>query len=452
MAKTGVVEIDSTVKMTTEMKKELQRLVKAIVEGSDCRDETFDLTVQTLLDLKKSVIKRSLSVQMEPNECPDDFLCPISRQIMKDPVVVSTGQTYDRSSIQGRLDSGDRICPLTKQVISDMNLIQNNLIRNMIARWCKKEKTELQSPSRRIHEDAIDKVYFEQLMERLSSVSATDRNMAAKEVRQLTKQKTSYRALFGDQPESISMLLKPLSQDKTKWDSEVREDLVTTIMNISISEDNKKKVGETPGVIPLLVESMKSGCIATKSNAAAALFTLSALDSNKVIIGNSGAFEGLVALIEEGNQSAIKDAASAFFNLCILHENRGNAVNAGAVKVLLGKIDERVCVDELVTILALLANHQRAVDELGYLGAVSSMLSLIRDENICPRSKENCIAVLYSIALNDRTKWKEIREEESTNHTISLLVKNGTSRAQRKAAGLLERVNRGAAGNFTHTA
>lgn len=44
---------------------------------------------------------------------PEDFRCPISLELMIDPVTVSTGQTYDRASIQKWLSAGNFICPKT---------------------------------------------------------------------------------------------------------------------------------------------------------------------------------------------------------------------------------------------------------------------------------------------------------------------------------------------------
>lgn len=45
---------------------------------------------------------------------PDMFLCPISREVMRDPVVlVETGQMYDRSSIMEWFKMDHNTCPLT---------------------------------------------------------------------------------------------------------------------------------------------------------------------------------------------------------------------------------------------------------------------------------------------------------------------------------------------------
>ncbi|KAF3782514.1 U-box domain-containing protein 9 [Nymphaea thermarum] len=68
----------------------------------------------------------------------------------------------------------------------------------------------------------------------------------------------------------------------------------------------------------------------TRSNSAATLFTLSALDTNKVKIGEAGAISPLVELLDQGSSMAKKDAAAAIFNLCIMHDNRAKAVRDGA--------------------------------------------------------------------------------------------------------------------------
>ncbi|KAK2388552.1 hypothetical protein P8452_26516 [Trifolium repens] len=70
------------------------------------------------------------------------FLCPISLQLMKDPVTVSTGITYDRQSIEKWLfSSQNKTCPVTKQQLShdDNNLIiltPNHNLRRHIQAWC----------------------------------------------------------------------------------------------------------------------------------------------------------------------------------------------------------------------------------------------------------------------------------------------------------------------------
>lgn len=285
-----------------------------------------------------------------------------------------------------------------------------------------------------------DRTNLNSLLEKMSS-SLSDQKEAAKQLRLLTKRMPSFRALFCESTCAIPQLLYPLSPGRANTNPDLQEDLIATVLNLSIHDDNKKLVAENPLVIPLLIESLKFGTVETRSSAAATLFTLSALDFNKHIIGKSGALGPLIGLLEIGHPLAMKDAASAIFNLCLVPENKGRAVHEGAIGVILKKIMDGVLVDELLAILAILSRHQKAVEEMGEVGAISCLLSIMK-ENTCERNKENCAVILLAICLNDRSKLWEIREEENASGTLSRLAETGTSRAKRKAIGILERLDR----------
>ncbi|KAK3405888.1 U-box domain-containing protein 9 [Eucalyptus grandis] len=455
MAKTGVFDADLAARAAraTELKKELQRLVRVIADEEECSVEVIDHAREALLALRELRARRRSSFSLRTLACPEEYRCPISKELMRDPVIVATGQTYDRPSIQKWLKAGNRMCPQTQQVLSHTILTPNHLIRELILRWCKSRGFELSEPVHCIDEDNAtesERDRFLYLLEKMSS-DISEQKEAAKELRSLTKRMPSFRALFGESPDAITQLLSPLSESQSQSGThlDLQEDVITTLLNLSIHDNNKKLVAETPSVIPLLMDALRSGTIETRSNAAAALFTLSALDSNKTLIGKSGALKLLIDLLDEGHPLAMTDVASAIFNLCIIHENRGRAVRDGAVGVILDKIANRIHVDELLAILAMLSSHQRAIEEMCELEAVSCLLGVMR-ETSCARNKENCIAILHTICFSDRTKLRELREEENSHRTISELAKNGTSRAQRKANGILERLNRGI--NLTHTA
>ncbi|KAG9149348.1 hypothetical protein Leryth_003324 [Lithospermum erythrorhizon] len=387
MAKTGVFEGDQgmSVKLN-ELKKELYKAVQAINGGEDdINVDAIDMAqnmLNALKDLKLERCSSSISLNLQNQEksvvVPEEFRCPLSKELMKDPVIVSTGQTFDRPFIQKWINSGNRMCPQTQQVLSHTILTPNHLIREMISQWCKKNRIQLPDPDRYSKDEGLreaDKDLFLSLLDKLSK-TLSDQKEAAKELRSLTKRMPSFRALFGESSDALPQLLKPLSQSNSLSDvhPDLQEDIITTVLNLSIHDNNKKPVAETPMVISLLIDALRSGTIQTRTNAAAALFTLSALDSNKALIGKSGALKPLIDLLDEGNSLAMKDAASAIFTLCILHENRARSVRDGAVQVLLTKIADRVYVDELLAILAMLSNNQKAVEELGDLGGVSCFL------------------------------------------------------------------------------
>lgn len=91
---------------------------------------------------KRRRASKKLNIQDSKNggtelNIPSNFLCPISLDLMKDPVMLPTGITYDRDSIETWLEAGNRTCPLTKQVlIAGSEPVPNHAIRRMIQNWC----------------------------------------------------------------------------------------------------------------------------------------------------------------------------------------------------------------------------------------------------------------------------------------------------------------------------
>nr|KYP74584.1 U-box domain-containing protein 9 [Cajanus cajan] len=116
-------------------------------------------------------------------------------------------------------------------------------------------------------------------------------------------------------------------------------------------------------------------------------------------------------LVRRGHPSSMDDAASALFKLCLAYENKARTVREGAVQVILGKIVDKVMVDELVSLLALLAKHSKAVEALVSHGAVPYLLNIVK-ETTSERVKKNCIGILCTVCCNHREKRSEIRENE----------------------------------------
>lgn len=67
---------------------------------------------------------------------PSHYCCPISLDLMKDPVTLSTGITYDRESIEKWIEEGNQTCPVTNQVLLSFDQIPNHSLRKMIQDWC----------------------------------------------------------------------------------------------------------------------------------------------------------------------------------------------------------------------------------------------------------------------------------------------------------------------------
>uniref|UniRef100_M0ZZM1 RING-type E3 ubiquitin transferase n=1 Tax=Solanum tuberosum TaxID=4113 RepID=M0ZZM1_SOLTU len=91
-----------------ELKRELQRRVNSIIEDADYSIEDTDEAMHCLSALKE------LKVRPTP---PLEYLCPLSHQLMKDPVVLASGQqTYEQMV---KLDAVSCLLSIIKEDTSD---------------------------------------------------------------------------------------------------------------------------------------------------------------------------------------------------------------------------------------------------------------------------------------------------------------------------------------------
>ena len=68
-------------------------------------------------------------------EYPENFLCPITCDIMHDPVSAKDGHTYERSAIQRWFDEGKRSSPVTNVVMLSTDLLPNHSMKSLISSW-----------------------------------------------------------------------------------------------------------------------------------------------------------------------------------------------------------------------------------------------------------------------------------------------------------------------------
>lgn len=101
-------------------------------------------------------------------EVPKYFICPISFQIMRDPVTAITGITYDRESIEQWLLKGKSTnCPVTQQPLPTVSdLTPNHTLRRLIQAWCN-ENASLGVDRIPTPKPSIDKFHFLKLIKQL---------------------------------------------------------------------------------------------------------------------------------------------------------------------------------------------------------------------------------------------------------------------------------------------
>mmetsp|Transcript_2878 Transcript_2878/g.4380 ORF Transcript_2878/g.4380 Transcript_2878/m.4380 type:complete len:177 (-) Transcript_2878:112-642(-) len=102
------------------------------LSGSD--DDALSLT-ETWLDIGDTQGEGSqMNINSEctsSREYPPEFYCPISHEIMKDPVMCADGHTYERSHIAKWL-SRHNTSPITNEILRHNDLVTNFALKGIV--------------------------------------------------------------------------------------------------------------------------------------------------------------------------------------------------------------------------------------------------------------------------------------------------------------------------------
>ncbi|KAK4754084.1 hypothetical protein SAY87_002188 [Trapa incisa] len=85
----------------------------------------------------------------------EGFKCPLSLRIMYDPVVIASGQTFERVWIQKWFEEGNDTCPKTKMKLPNLLMTPNAAIKDLISRWCTKYGISISDPSADLEREAV---------------------------------------------------------------------------------------------------------------------------------------------------------------------------------------------------------------------------------------------------------------------------------------------------------
>ncbi|XP_057828596.2 U-box domain-containing protein 1 [Cryptomeria japonica] len=392
-----------------------------------------------------SVTSRLLGKEKDDSywNLPEELKCPISLDLMRDPVIVESGHTYDRTSISEWLDSGHCTCPLSGQKLPRQPpLIPNYAIRSLVSQWCDRHNVPFHLNNAAAVGDDTMNMTAAFLVGKLATGSPQVQRQAAYELRLLAKRRTEIRQCIAEAG-AIPFLVPLLSSTS---DSRAQENAVTALLNLSINDNNKALIMAASGAVDAIVGVVQQGgTMAARENAAALIFSLSVVADYKVIIGSKpAAIPALVTLLREGNCRGKKDAATALYNLSVYKSNKDAVLKAGVVGMLLNMVLDRrdekesaTVIDDTLALLSLLAGCAEGLEEI--LGSEKPVIPALIDlvSAGSDRGKENAIAVLTAMC-HSGGEAMVTRLAESIIPLLQMVASTGSCRSKRKAASLLK--------------
>ena len=111
-------------------------------------------------------------------EIPREFICPVTFEIMEDPVICCDGYTYEKSVI---LNLPNSLSPLTRQPIDKNNLIPNRNLKDAIERYnASSDNTQLKKLS---NMSKLEKFELEQKMKKQEMENKIKKELLEKQKR-----------------------------------------------------------------------------------------------------------------------------------------------------------------------------------------------------------------------------------------------------------------------------
>ncbi|KAG8362906.1 hypothetical protein BUALT_BualtUnG0025300 [Buddleja alternifolia] len=319
-------------------------------------------------------------------------------QLMKDPVTISTGITYDRENIEKWLfSSKNATCPVTKQqlLITDVDhLTPNHTLRRLIQAWCTLNSFErIPTPKTSVEKSQIIKLLNE------AQNSSTSQITCLRRLRSIAHRNESSRSHL-QAAGAVDFLLSVVRKNE---DSSYEALTILQVMDLSDS-DLKSFFRGNGEVLNSFMEVLENGNFQDRARTIMLLKSAFKVADPAHLIGSEPElFKQIVHILRDKiSQQATKAALKLLMELCPWGRNRIKAVENGAVFVLIDLLldqtsaDRRAC-ELILTVLDLLCGCADGRAELLRHGAGLAVVSkkILR---VSHAASERAVRILCSIS------------------------------------------------------
>ncbi|XP_030521015.2 E3 ubiquitin-protein ligase PUB23-like [Rhodamnia argentea] len=282
-------------------------------------------------------------------DVPTHFLCPISLQLMADPVTASTGITYDRDSIERWLFTcKSSTCPVTKQQLgsgADL-LTPNHTLRRLIQAWCTLNSFDrIPTPKPPLDKAAIVKLLDDAkkstrarltCLQRLRSIAlgGDDGARNRKCLDQASSGVLEFLASIIKNDESTLIVVSG-SSDGTEL-ARASDEALNILCHLNVAGSDLKRLMINDDLTGSLMRVLRSGSYQSRAYTTMILKSAyEAADPIQLMSVGPQFFAELVRVLKDQiSQQASKAALKLMVELCPWGRNRIKAVEGGAVPAL----------------------------------------------------------------------------------------------------------------------
>ncbi|KAL9397068.1 hypothetical protein Peur_011321 [Populus x canadensis] len=350
-------------------------------------------------EIKYFTKRKSLGSQ--PLEPLQSFYCPITRDVMEDPVETSSGQTFERSAIEKWLADGHEMCPLTMTPLDTSILRPNKTLRQSIEEWkdrntmikiasmksklvseeeeeevlqCLEQLEDLCEQRDQHREWVILENYIPQFIQLLGAKNPDIRNRALVILCILAKDSDHAKERVANVNNAIESIVRSLGR-------RIGERKLAVALLLELSKCNlvRDGIGKVQGCILLLVTMASSDDNQAAADAQELLENLSFSDPNIIQMAKANYFKHLLQRLSTGPEDMKTIMASTLAELELTDHNKASLFEGGALGPLLHLVScgdipmKKVAVKALQNLSSLPENGLQMIKE----GAVQPLLGLL---------------------------------------------------------------------------
>uniref|UniRef100_A0A1S4CZ53 RING-type E3 ubiquitin transferase n=2 Tax=Nicotiana TaxID=4085 RepID=A0A1S4CZ53_TOBAC len=340
----------------------------------------------------------------------DAFICPLTKQVMQDPVTLENGMTFEREAIEKWFnecrDSGRKpVCPLTHRDLNSTELNPSIALRNTIEEWnARNEAAQIDMARRSLslgsgEGDIMQALKFVQhlcqksrsnkhvirnaelipmIVEMLRSSSRRVRCKALETLLVVVEDDIDNKEIMAE-GDNVRTIVKFLSNEQSKE----REAAISLLYELSKSKTICEKIGSVNGAILILVgmASSKSENLVTVEKAENTLENLEKCEINVKQMAENGRLRPLLTLLLEGSPET-KLSMAAFLGELVLNND---------VKVLVA----RTVGSSLINIMkhGNMSSREAALKSLNQISSYESSAKILIEAGILPPLVKNLFFV-----------------------------------------------------------
>ncbi|KAH0729011.1 hypothetical protein KY289_000199 [Solanum tuberosum] len=347
---------------------------------------------------------------MEKIQIPTYFICPISLEMMRDPVTISTGITYDRENIEKWIFSAkNNTCPVTKQSLTTgIELTPNVTLRRFIQSWCTINASHgierFPTPKPPVSKPQIIKLLKEAKSPKMQMKSLKTLRSIASENDANKRCMESAGAM-----EFLAFIINNNNSNEVFEEEEegfmsTKDEALSILYQLKLSEQGLKSLimsgnGE---FIESLTCVMQHGSYESRAYAIMLMKDMFEVSTPTLLLSLKQEFfrQVVQVLRDEISQKATKASLQVLVHACPFGRNRVKAVEVGTIRVLvdllLDSSEKRVCELMLILLDQLCQSAEGRAELLNHPGGLAIVSKKIL--RVSKVGSERAIKILHSIS------------------------------------------------------